>query len=75
MGMRGPVPGPKRDLRSDIVDLEANLEQARNLARIFYWNHAPDDRELLTGDRKLPTWLTSLPKPRLDHRSEENDKN
>jgi hypothetical protein len=31
MGMRGPVPGPQRDLRSDIVDLEVDLLQLGRL--------------------------------------------
>jgi hypothetical protein len=63
MGKPGPQLGrPKRDLRSDIVDLEANLEQARNLARIFYKILIQQPTDLVEYDDrlevdKLPDWL------------------
>lgn len=64
MAGRGALPGPRRDLRNEIVDLEAERDEARVLARIMYNVLIQFPTSIVEyhdklDTEKLPDWLTN----------------
>ena len=76
MAGHGPQPGPRRNWRSDIVDLEFKLEksqgqlkEARTLARIMFrilqqMPTDPSEYDLRLAIDNVPSWLLIQPRVR-----------